>query len=731
MAVRLSPLNLALLFVTALALIFGAWGMYQGAEKHAPRPENHLAATGGDATSGQHDDERHRNDDARPTRDRNARPSGAADAGTTASAGTLHAAADSVIPDVTAAGQPLDSGDATITGVVLHADGRPAEAVAVMCRRTDLNLNPPPMRNGNMDEYREKVIEFLQQTATETRRTATDKEGKFAFHGLDPTLSYDLHALEDAGGSGRLSRVAAGDTTRILLSVAGKLRGKVVGPDGSPVTTFTIKAWPTGRQWETRTETFKSEDGTFNMDGGGRMQVEASADGFSMESAMDIDVKDDGPEVVLQLQQGATMSGTVTDTAGKPLAQALVTIGTGNDEEMYVGYWGRNQGPRAYTDTKGRYRLASLKVGEIAFRASLGQTNSTQTVNLVAGENTLNFTIDVGVSLALRLTDPEGKPVAADSVWFQSDERNWSNARKLPASEPGLVEYIGLNPGEYTLTITAAGFPPIRQKKVLEKGRNELSLKLTNGAMLSGKVTTTSGAALQASARLRNESDQDGGWGLGRNALLKSDGTYKIGPVEPGQWTMELYPQNHGQPLYKTILTLNEGENTHNFSVDTGATLLLRVTDQQGNPVARAQVQVRGERNQSGAADAGGLATIPFLTAGVYTVTATAAGLASQPLQLSLGNGENSYSLQLAPPNAARITHVYPDSQAAKVGLQVGDLIIEYNGKEITSWSGFSREARSARGAGDLTIIVDRNGASLTFALKGGTVGVEGVDAVR
>jgi serine protease Do len=82
-------------------------------------------------------------------------------------------------------------------------------------------------------------------------------------------------------------------------------------------------------------------------------------------------------------------------------------------------------------------------------------------------------------------------------------------------------------------------------------------------------------------------------------------------------------------------------------------------------------------------------------------------------------------------PNTARITHVYPDTQAAKAGVQVGDLIVEYNGQQVTSWREFSRFAREGRSTAELTMIVDRNGAQLTFTLKGGTVGIDGVDAVR
>jgi protocatechuate 3,4-dioxygenase beta subunit len=629
-------------------------------------------------------------------------------------------------------GQPSDKGDATITGVVMYSDGRPAPNVVVTCRRSELSLSTPQLRNGDIDEYSDKVREFMIKTAKETRRASSGKDGAFRFSGLDATLSYDLHALEDAGGTGRQSRVAAGDSARIMLTASEKFRGKVLGPDGNPVTSFKVKAWPMNRQWEARTEDFQSKDGTFAMNGSGRMQVEASADGFSMDSPLDVEVKPDGPEVVLNLRQAAEVSGTVTDSSGKPLGGAVVTVGNDDNENNWRN-WNQSQGARAYTDTRGRYKLSSLTPGETTLKATIGEMSNTQTMTLAAGDNTVDFSLDIGATLAVRLTDPNGKPVEADSIWFQADERNWSRPHKLPAKEPGLVEYAGLKPGEYTLTITAAGFPQIREKRELTDGRNELALKLANGAMLTGKVSTTSGSTLQNfSVRLRKEGDEQQGWGgWSQYGQVADDGTFKLGPVEPGQWSIELRHNNRGQALYKSTLNLAEGANTHNFSVDTGATLVVTVVDTQNNPVGRVSVNVRGERNSSDRTDGKGVATFAFLAAGSYTVTASGSNMASRELIVSLVNGENRYTLQVEVPNTARITHVYPDTQAAKAGVQVGDLIVEYNGQQVTSWREFSRFAREGRGTAELTMIVDRNGAQLTFTLKGGTVGIDGVDAVR
>lgn len=722
MANRLSPLNLALLLITVIALLFGAWGWYQATSHPAPAT-NQLSLEPSTDVS----DAPHERDASSPV---TGKVTGTGGTRPPAQKAPDRRPAESSPGPATTAGAPTDSGNASISGVVVFANGSPAAGAEVTCRRSNLETTPPQVQEGNLDEYARRIEEFLRRTAAETRRAVADGDGRFTFSGLDPALAYDLQATAP-GGSGRQVFVAAGDKARILLAAGGNLRGNVVDPEGKPVTAFTIRHWPHSRQWEARTQDFKSDDGTFNIEGNGRMQLEAQADGMLMEQPVEADASED-TVVTLQLALGAVLSGVVRDKAGNPLAGASVTTGA----EREGGRWGGGRwdnAPRATTDSLGRYRLAAVRVGTATVRATIGEMTETQTTGLVPGANTLDFTINTGATLALRLASPEGKPVDADQVWFQLTDREWPRPAKLPPREAGLAEYTGLRAGDYTLTIIAAGYPAVTHKMTLNESVNELSLTLANGADITGAVTTSSGAKLQgASVRLRKQDEEGwGGWGTGRWAQLRDDGSFKLGPAEPGQWLLELYVQNRGQPLYSAHVTLAEGANTHNISVNTGATLVLTVLDEAGNPVNRANVQLRGEQNHGGRTDANGVATIAFLPAGGYTVTANGGGKASQAMQVSLANGENQYSVRLQAPNACRVTHVYPDSQAATLGVQVGDLIIEYNGKAITGWGQFGREARAARSAGDITMVIDRNGAQMTFHLKGGTVGIEGADAVR
>ena len=173
------------------------------------------------------------------------------------------------------------------------------------------------------------------------------------------------------------------------------------------------------------------------------------------------------------------------------------------------------------------------------------------------------------------------------------------------------------------------------------------------------------------------------------------------------------------------------GENTQNLVISTGATAIVTVTDESGNAVAGAEVQLTGARSFNGRTGSNGVAQIPFVTEGAYTLQVSGNGMASPATYVNLAGGDNQLQARVQKPNCARITQVFPESQAARAGMQVGDLIIEYNGTQITTWRQFGQVRRNAREGTDVTVVVERGGVALTFTLKAGTVGIDGTDGVR
>lgn len=730
---RMGGINLLLLVITLGALLFGAWAFLHTATPERPgtqaaRTDADPAADSTDQAGAPADTTGNRRPLVRPESKDSTKKDTRPDPQPT-NPDPLPEKFTGQLP----VGEPSDRGDARIAGKVVGSDGKGIAGATVTARRSDLELAPPPFQGDDLEGYRAEIARFLEVSARERRTTTTDASGAFIFAGLDGRLAYNLHASSDTAGSGDAERVAAGDSPVIILSADSLLRGKVQNAEGQPVTSFTVRAWRQNREWEGRTQTFNAADGRFSMPGKqGSMSCEVTAKGYSQTEPIEVNVGANTPEVVITLGKAAVLSGLVKDQSGGPLAGATVYLG-GNEQGR--GRWngGWNPGSRVVSDSLGRYRFDSLQPKTQSVTASFGENNVTQTVECKEGDNSLDFTLDSGSRLVFKLTGPAGQPVEAEEVWFQGKGGNWSTPTRLPAKEPGRAEFAGIKAGEYTATITASGWPALRKTLTVAEGENKFDFQFADGATLTGSVSGAGGVALKnLNVRLRkDDEDAYGGWGTGRYAQVNADGKYKLGPAEPGQWKLEVYSGNDWKLVHSTVVTLAVGENSQNLVVEAGGTLIVTVVDDTGKPAARADVQVRGDLTYNGRADNEGKATINFVAAGTYQIYASSRGQSSKPMTFNVNNGENPISLRLQKANACRLTYIYPDSQASKLGMQVGDLVYEYNGEQITSWGGLGAAIRKTRATDDVTLTLERNGQTLTFNLKGGTVGVEGADGVR
>lgn len=719
-ATKFNGVNLALLLVTVIAIGVAAWSFVSrpaSAPTNLPAPALHQDSTETASES--------------PLREvrnpRDPKPERKLDPVVTDLPSKLNTPVD---PLAKVVAKPFDSGDATILGTVQDAAGKPVAGAVVKARRSDLKLSPPELRDSDLDDYRSRMSRFLTETDRETRTAETDDSGAFRFDGLDARRSYDLTASHTLG-NGTLAMVAAGDKAVIMLAASMLLRGRVQTSDGKPIQVFRVRAWRQNWQWEARSQDFRDDDGRFAMAvSSGAVQVEITADGYSQPRPQDVEVSANSEEVTFTLEPGCVLIGVVKDNAGNPVPGVSLRLGVA---ERGRRNWNEGAAANAVsTDSKGRYRFPALPAGEQSITASLGERSTTNKITLHVGENSADFTLDVGSVVRLRATGPDGKPVELEQVWFQLGN-DWPESQRLPKREPGLAEYAGLNPGDYVVTCTASGYPAIRKEIKLAAGDNEIALAFTAGATLTGLLADSKGKPVTGtSVRLRkDDEDRWGGWGTGKWAQVRTDGTYRLGPVDVGVYNFEVYATGNWEPIHTSVVSVGAGENTQSLTISTGATAVVTVLDETGAPVPNANVNLVGTRTFSGRTGSDGVATIPYVVEGAYTLQAAGNGLASVPNYVNLSGGENPLQVRLQKPNCARVTQVYPDSQAARAGLQVGDLIIEYNGTQITNWRQFGQVRRTAGEGSDVTMQVERGGIALTFTLKAGTVGIDGTDGVR
>lgn len=728
---RLSGLNVALLVVTLAALMFGIYGFIRpmpGAEA-APRRANQCAAES--TASADEDAQRERHKPLPREEKKSDSPKNAS--GTQA---TPRAETPKAPPAEAVNAAPSDKGDAAISGVVLSPDGKPLPNATVSARRSNLDLQPPVVDSKDPARSRDAVARYLSQVQSETRTSSSDSEGKFSFTGLDAKLAYDLSASIEGAGRAKADRVAAGDSVTLILQPSNWLVGRVVGPQSAPVTQFTVKIYRRNRQWEATQQSYLTQDGRFRMEcAGGVMLVEIQSPGLTQGTPAEVNIDDSGNEQTFTLTQAAILTGTVRDKQGNTLPNVRVTTGAVDDRWDRRGYYdGYNLNPETRTDSQGRYRFDTLTPKEYTFTAVCGDGKDSRTLTLTLGENAQDFTVDAGVRVTLRLKDMRGKPVDAEQVWFLRKGNEWVQGERLPAKEAGVAEFTGLRPDEYTLSVTASGYPTLRRSLKLTGAQQIVDLELPDGAMLGGKITSSSGGAISGiNIRLVKDGENENeAWGTGRWAQVQSDGTFRLGPVEPGLWSIDVMGQDW-RKVGGDKRNLVVGENKFDLTLNTGGTLVVRVTDENGKAAGMAYVSLSSGngKNYGGQCNQQGVATINFIEPGDYNMTVAAQAMAAPAMLINVRDGQNETTVTLKKPNCARITSVAPGSQGARIGLQVGDLIIEYNNEKILSWEDVGRIRRKYRDNEDVTMLIERGGQLQSFNLKGGQIGIDGESAVR
>ncbi|HET8547906.1 MAG TPA: PDZ domain-containing protein, partial [Bryobacteraceae bacterium] len=84
-------------------------------------------------------------------------------------------------------------------------------------------------------------------------------------------------------------------------------------------------------------------------------------------------------------------------------------------------------------------------------------------------------------------------------------------------------------------------------------------------------------------------------------------------------------------------------------------------------------------------------------------------------------DAERAKALSLKEEQGVEITRVEDDSPAAKAGLRVGDVVLQYNGQRVEGTEQFMRLVRETPAGREVRLLVSRNGSHQTLAVKTGT----------
>ncbi|HEV7488618.1 MAG TPA: carboxypeptidase regulatory-like domain-containing protein [Thermoanaerobaculia bacterium] len=437
------------------------------------------------------------------------------------------------------------------------------------------------------------------------------------------------------------TRSVSAPTRDLVIEVpgGGRITGRVLDKNShQPVTSF-MAGVTTSRSgggmvmmMPPMQKQFTSDDGSFVLEGikPGMTQVVVNAPGYTTARAPNIEVEDGktAPDVEVDVETGAKLTGRVTGPDGSPLAGVFVRNDPMAGNSRVMRFDG-NDGS-ATTDPSGEYTMDTLEPGEktLSFSRS-GYISQQKTVTVAAGKDAR---LDVQMSTGIRATGfvvtDSGAPVADATVMASSGTPEGGRSGRSDSNGAFTIE--GLAPGHYTFNAAKTGYTAgiVRDVDIATSGPVRVILK--SGGVITGHVNGLTPQELEQTSVFANAAGGGGPMG-GSTAPVDSGGNFRIEGAPSGTVRISarmggMFGGSSKSAAPKTVELEPGGTAQVDIDFKSSTVIRGRVT-RNGAAVPNAQVMFmpRGAKSQtsaSAAADGDGRYELSGLDDGTYTVQA-------------------------------------------------------------------------------------------------------------
>jgi protocatechuate 3,4-dioxygenase beta subunit len=359
---------------------------------------------------------------------------------------------------------------------------------------------------------------------------------------------------------------AGREGVEVLLRPGGSVAGTVLGPEGGPVPGAAVTAsllleFPVVGEVPVPMEGLEAAsgpDGKYLLEDvpcGRKIQVSARTPALLGEPAeTDPLQKGEAREGVdVRLVQGAVIVATVLDGKGNPVAGASVrATPVGEDDgQRNTGFMrmsvrvGREP---ATTDASGVARVGPLKPGPMKVRASKDDYRDAEIPVLAkaGAEAPATLSLDPGASIAGRVSDPAGAPLAGAQVTVQRFAAGEAVHETRTSGEDGSFRVGGLKEGAFLVRGERKGFVTTSLNNVAA-GTADLAVTLQPGGTVAGTVVGPDGKPVRkfrAAAIRKGDSPnpmdfQRAFLGEAGTEFEDPDGRFRLEGLEPGSFTVK------------------------------------------------------------------------------------------------------------------------------------------------------------------------------------------------
>ncbi|MBI5091944.1 MAG: carboxypeptidase regulatory-like domain-containing protein [Candidatus Hydrogenedentes bacterium] len=439
------------------------------------------------------------------------------------------------------------------------------------------------------------------------------------------------------------------------------LRGRVTDTSGKPLDRVSVTSEDIAGNQEGE-ETYTIEDGTFEHRGFSphvKITIRAQKGDQAAEPVGPLTFgEEDMNGVEIVMEKAASISGEVTNKAGKPL------------ENIYISAWasdpvsGRGNGGGASSDAKGNFKIDGLVAGTYnismqrndSYRSSQRQSDP---IPVAKGQEVtgvhLVFEDESGLTISGRVTNREGKPIkdASANAWSsRGDSQGWTQT-----DADGRYSISGLKEGAHQVHVNHQEYSQANLPEVMAGSANVDFVLEGHGAIEgqvldagTGKPLTTFQVmqALGADVKL-------GPWMQSQYVTFSSpEGKFRLERVQVGDNTVFAQAKGYA-PASAPVLGVQAGQTISGLTLrlTTGASVSGVVHNAAGKPIVGAQIY-EGPAPQQFQGYGGPAARATTNENGEFTIDS----LAAQEMTLSVVHGEYSNASVTVTPVAGRDTPV-------------------------------------------------------------------------
>jgi hypothetical protein len=641
----------------------------------------------------------------------------------------------------------------SIAGLVRFTNGEPVTHQQVRCYRIELSA-----------QQREEDRYWGDLPAAYTTAN-TDAQGAFKLPGLVQDGTYIVRVSgSEIGIQQQLAR--PGDRLAFEFEIPAIITGRVTVSSGEVPGSFRVQS----RRADTFrggmiadpfddhicTARFTGTDGRFRIAARpGKVELTVYAYGWAEASLGPIEVPAHGASVEVPLRQLATLSGEVRTETGTAVRGAGISLHQGEPDapwRMGIVPWdfgypeNQDDAPEVYSpgstrgsatsDIEGRYQVPALLPGPYTLTVSYGRMQQEHQITLVEGANTASFEFPPVNILVVTVKDSAGQPVESAHIRIVREEGSGAPLRP-DRHDPGVFTFPGIEEGSCRVAVSHKGFATVSIGVEITAGQNEVEVTLVRSADLTGRVKSPLGRVPEG-AVLRFTSELDAGkeyheltFPAGRYIDLAGGGEYRAPGLAQGNCTATVgYPGE--EPILVQEVEIKAGAQELDLVVPDLCTLTFNVEvapewDHEDGVRVSVSVDRRGGSVSRSTQLVFGQAEIPFLHPGDYrvTVSSRAGRDAWITSSVTLVPGLNDVSIKFGPPNCVKVTGVH-EGQGKEAGIKPGDLIIEYNGVAIDNMTALVEAVQATNEEDSVSMVVVRDGRTLSFRLSGGRIGING-----